>query len=68
MEVVGFVSPMKIHMSLIRTTKNQAGFFSSQHTKFIRWDNGEVGIIEDTRDGDGFADACEGGSRLDPRS
>jgi hypothetical protein len=40
--------------------------FSSRHPEVIRWDDGEAGIIEDTSDGDGVADACEGGSRLDP--
>jgi hypothetical protein len=42
--------------------------FSSWHPEVIRWDDGEARIIEDTPDGDGVADACEGGSRLDPRS
>jgi hypothetical protein len=42
--------------------------FSSQHTEVIHWDDGEVGIIEDMLDGDGVVNACEGGSRLDPRS
>jgi hypothetical protein len=42
--------------------------FSSRHLEVIHWDDGEAGIIEDTPDSDGVADACEGGSRLDPRS
>jgi hypothetical protein len=42
--------------------------FSSRHLEVILWDNGEAGIVEDAPDGDGVADACEGGSRLDPRS
>jgi hypothetical protein len=42
--------------------------FSSRHPEVIRWDDGEAGIVEDVPDGDGVADACEGGSRLDPRS
>jgi hypothetical protein len=42
--------------------------FSSWHLEIIRWDDGEAGIVEDTPDGDGVTDACEGGSRLDPRS
>jgi hypothetical protein len=42
--------------------------FSSRHPEVIRWDDGEAGIVEDTPDGDGIADACEGGSRLDLHS
>jgi hypothetical protein len=42
--------------------------FSSQHPEVIRWDDGEARIVEDAPDGDGVADACKGGSRLDPRS
>jgi hypothetical protein len=42
--------------------------FSSRHPEVIRWDDGEARIIEDAPDGDGVTDACEGGSRLDPRS
>jgi hypothetical protein len=42
--------------------------FSSQHPEVICWDDGEDGIVEDAPDGDGVADACEGGSRLDPHS
>jgi hypothetical protein len=42
--------------------------FSSQHPEVIRWDDGETGIVEDAPDGDSVADACEGGSHLDPRS
>jgi hypothetical protein len=42
--------------------------FSSRHPEVIHWDDREAGIVEDTPDGDGVADACEGGSRLDPRS
>jgi hypothetical protein len=42
--------------------------FSSWHPEVIRWDNGEAEIIEDTPDGDGVADAYEGGSFLDPCS
>jgi hypothetical protein len=42
--------------------------FSSRHPKVIRWDDGEARIVEDAPDGDGVADACKGGSRLDPRS
>jgi hypothetical protein len=42
--------------------------FSSRHPDVIRWDDGEAGIVKDTPDGDGIADAYEGGSRLDPRS
>jgi hypothetical protein len=42
--------------------------FSSRHPEVIRWDDREAGIIEDAPDEDGVADACEGGSRLDPRS
>jgi hypothetical protein len=42
--------------------------FSSRHPEVIRWDNREARIIEDAPDGDGVADAYEGGSRLDPRS
>jgi hypothetical protein len=41
--------------------------FFSRHPEVIRWDDEEAGIVEDTPDGDGVADACEGGSRLDPR-
>jgi hypothetical protein len=41
---------------------------SSRHLEVIRWDDGEAGITEDTPDGDGVADASEGGSRLDPHS
>jgi hypothetical protein len=42
--------------------------FSSWHPEVIRSDDGEAGIAEDAPDGDGVADACKGGSRLDPRS
>jgi hypothetical protein len=42
--------------------------FSSRHPEVICWDDGEAGIVEDTPNGDGVADACVGGSRLDPRS
>jgi hypothetical protein len=42
--------------------------FSSRHPEVIRWDDGKAGIVEDTPDGDGVADACEGVSRQDPRS
>jgi hypothetical protein len=42
--------------------------FSSRHPEVIRWDDGEAGIIEDAPDGDDVADACKGGSCLDPRS
>jgi hypothetical protein len=42
--------------------------FSSRHPEVIRWDDGEAGIVEDMPYGDGVADSCEGGSRLDPRS
>jgi hypothetical protein len=42
--------------------------FSTRHLEVIRWDDGEAGIIEDTPNGDGVADASEGGSCLDPRS
>jgi hypothetical protein len=42
--------------------------FSSRHPEVIRWDDGEARIIEDMPDGEGVTDACEGGSRLDPRS
>jgi hypothetical protein len=45
-----------------------SGVFSSRHPEVIRWDDGEAGIVEDAPDGDGVADACKGGSRLDPRS
>jgi hypothetical protein len=51
-----------------RNDGESSGVFSSQHLEVIRWDNGEAGIIEDAPDGDGVADACKGGSRLDPRS
>jgi hypothetical protein len=40
--------------------------FSSRHPEVIRWDDGEARIVEDTPDGDGVADACEGGFLLDP--
>jgi hypothetical protein len=45
-----------------------SGVFSSRHPEVIRWEDGEAGIIEDTPDGDGVADACKGESRLDPCS
>jgi hypothetical protein len=45
-----------------------SGVFSSRHPEVIRWDDGEAGIIEDAPDGDGVANACEGGSHLDPCS
>jgi hypothetical protein len=40
---------------------------SSRNPEVIPQDDGEAGIIEDTPDSDGVADAYEGGSRLDPR-
>jgi hypothetical protein len=45
-----------------------SGVFSSRQLEVIRWDDGEARIVEDAHNGDGVADACEGGSRLDPRS
>jgi hypothetical protein len=45
-----------------------SGVFSSRHPEVIRWDDGEVGIVEDAPDGDGIADACKGRSHLDLRS
>jgi hypothetical protein len=42
--------------------------YSSRHLEVICWDDGEARIVEDMPDGDGVADACEGGSHLDPRS
>jgi hypothetical protein len=41
--------------------------FSSRHPEVISWDDGEARIVEDTPEGDGVSDACEGRSRLDPR-
>jgi hypothetical protein len=51
-----------------RNDGESSGVFSSRHPEVIRWYDGEAGIIEDAPDGDGVADACKGGSRLDPRS
>jgi hypothetical protein len=51
-----------------RNDGESSGVFSSRIPEVIRWDDGEAGIVEDTPDGDGVADACEGGSRLDLRS
>jgi hypothetical protein len=42
--------------------------FSRRHPEVIRWEDGEAGIIGDTPNGDSVADACKGGSHLDPRS
>jgi hypothetical protein len=42
--------------------------FSGQHPEVVHWDDGEARIIEDASDGDGVANACKGGSFLDPRS
>jgi hypothetical protein len=52
----------------VRNDDESSRVFSSRHPEVIRWDDGEAGIVEDMPDGDGVADACEGGSRLDPRS
>jgi hypothetical protein len=49
-----------------RNDDESSRVFSSRHLEFIRWDDGEARIIVDTPDGDGVADTCEGGSRLDP--
>jgi hypothetical protein len=51
-----------------RNDGESSGVFSSRYPDVIRWDDGEARIIEDVPDGDGVADACEGASRLDPRS
>jgi hypothetical protein len=51
-----------------RNNSESGGVFSSRHPEVIRWDDGEAKIVEDAPDGDGVADAYEGGSRLDPRS
>jgi hypothetical protein len=39
---------------------------SSRNPLVILRDDGEGGIVEDTPDGDGVADACEDRIRLDP--
>jgi hypothetical protein len=42
--------------------------YRSRNPALIIGDDGEVAGIEDPADGDGVADACEGGFRPDPRS
>ena len=44
------------------------GANSSRNPKLVVGDDREVSGVEDAPDGDGVADACEGGSRLDPCS
>jgi hypothetical protein len=55
---------MKMWMSPIGTMVNRAG---SSLAGTQRLSAGTMGKPE-SPDGDGVADACEGGSRLDPRS
>jgi hypothetical protein len=51
-----------------RNDGESSSVFSSRHIEVIRWDDGKAGIIEDTPNDNGVADAYEGGSRLDPFS
>jgi hypothetical protein len=71
---IGFRSGGKVRFSdedvdvSNRNDSKSGRLFSSRHPEVIRWDDGEARIIEDMPDANGVADACEGGSRLDPCS
>jgi hypothetical protein len=46
-------------------TKIRVGFLYRRNPEVIYWDNGKAKTIDNVPDGNGVANAYEGGSRLD---